>query len=84
MRNGEIGIKYVKDGEVGWTPVVRRRRKKSPRSEEGESSGDLNVNDKRRSLVRYRKVDGIPGLYPRKRESFEMGGSETQPYCLEN
>ena len=29
MRNGEVGMKYVKDGEVGWTPVVRRRRKKS-------------------------------------------------------
>ncbi len=32
MRNGEMGVKYVKDGEVGWTPVVRRRRKKSTRS----------------------------------------------------
>ena len=51
MRNGEMGVKYVKDGEVR-TPVVRRRRKKSARSEESESSGNLNLNDKRRSLVR--------------------------------
>ena len=58
--NGEIGVKYVKDGDVGWIPVVRRRRKKCARSEESDSSGY--VNDKRRSLLRYRKVDGIPGI----------------------
>ena len=65
-------MKYVNDGEVGWTPPVRRRRKES------ESRWDLNVNDKRRSLVRYRKVDMIPGEFISK-ESFEMGGKETQP-----
>ena len=27
MSNGKMGVKYVKDGEVGWTPVVRRRRR---------------------------------------------------------
>ena len=36
MRNGEMGLKNVKDGEVGWTPVVRRRKKKSAWSEESE------------------------------------------------
>ena len=46
MRNGEMGVKYVKDEEVGWTSVVRRRKKKSARSEESESSGNLNVNNK--------------------------------------
>ena len=61
IRNGKMGVKNVKDGEVGWTQVVRRR-KKSSRSEKTESCGNLNVNDKRRSLVRYRKVDGIPGI----------------------
>ena len=55
-------MKYVKDGEVDWIQVVRRVRKKSARSEESESSGNLNVNDIRRGLVRYRKVDGIPGI----------------------
>ena len=60
MRNGEMG---VRDREVGWTPVVRRRRNKSAWSEESESSGNLNVNDKRRSLVRYRKVDVILEIY---------------------
>ena len=64
LRNVEKGMKYVKDGEVGWTPVVRRRRKKCARSEKSESSGY--VYDKRRSLVRYRKVDGIPGIYIRE------------------
>ena len=43
-----------------------RRRKKSARCEESESSGNLNANDKRRSLVRYRKVDGIPGIFIRE------------------
>ncbi len=66
MRNGEVGVKYVKDGELGWIPVVRRRRKKSARSEESESSGNVNVNNKRRSLVMYRKVDGIPRIYIRE------------------
>ena len=64
LRNVEKGMKYVKDGEVGWTPVVRRRRKKCARSEKSESSGY--VYDNRRSLVRYRKVDGIPGIYIRE------------------
>ena len=49
MRNGEMGVKYVKDGEVGCTPVVRRR-KKIARSEESESSGNLNVNYKRSEM----------------------------------
>ena len=63
---------------------MRRRRKKSARSEENESSGNLNVNDKRRSLVRYRKVDGILGISIRENMKASRGGSETQPYCLEN
>ena len=75
-------MKYVKDG--GWVgPVVRRRRKKSARSEESESSRNLNVNDKR-SLVRYRKMGPQEFISLRKFKSFEMGGSESQPYCLEN
>ena len=28
MRDGEMDVKYVKGGEVGWTTVVRRRMKK--------------------------------------------------------
>ena len=59
MRNGEMGVKIYRM-EVGWTPIVRRRRKKNVWSEESESSGNLNVNDKIRSLVMYRKVDRIP------------------------
>ena len=27
MRNGEMVVKYVKDGEVSWILVVRRRRR---------------------------------------------------------
>ena len=62
IRNGEMGVKYK-----GWrgrlNPVVRRRRKKCPRSEENESSGNLNVNGKRRSMVMYKKVDKILEIY---------------------
>ena len=77
-----MGVKYVKDEVVGWTPSVRRK-KKSSRSEGSGSIGNLNVNNTRRSL-RDRMVDEIPEIYLRKFERFEMGGSEIQPYCLEN
>ena len=40
MRNGEVGMKYVKDGEAGWTLVVRKRR---ARSEDGDDSGTSNI-----------------------------------------
>ena len=80
IRNWEMGVKCVKDGDVGWTPVMGRKRKKSARSEESKSSGNLNVNNK--SLVRYMKMDGIPEEFiSRKFENFEMGGSETQPFA---
>ena len=36
IRNGEIGMKYVRDGEARWTPVVRKRRKKRVRVREFE------------------------------------------------
>ena len=39
---GRMGVKYVNDGELGWTPVVRKRMKKCARSEESERSGNLN------------------------------------------
>ena len=44
------------------TPVLRSR-KKSARSKVSESIGNLNVNDKSRCLVRYRKADRFPGIY---------------------
>ena len=53
MRNGEVAVKYEKDGKVDWTPVMRRR-KKSVRSKENDSSGNLNVMinlNKGRSLL---------------------------------
>ena len=31
VREGKVGVRYVKDGEEGWTPVVTR--KMSARSE---------------------------------------------------
>ena len=33
LREGKVGVRYVKDGEEGWTLVVRRKRKTSARSE---------------------------------------------------
>ena len=44
---------------------MRRRRRKSARSEDSENSRNLNVNDIR-SFVRYRKVDEILGIYIRE------------------
>ena len=49
-------------------PVVRRRRKKSARSEHGDDSGNSNIKlnlIKGRSWVRYRDINGIPGIYIR-------------------
>ena len=62
MRNREVGMKYVKGGEVGWTPEVRR--KKSARNEDGDDSDNSNINLNliKRNLVRYREVNGIPGI----------------------
>ncbi len=60
MREGKVGVRYVKDGEEGWTPVVRRRRKTSGRSENGDSSCDLDVDGGK--LVECRCF-GIPGVY---------------------
>ena len=48
-----MGVKYVKDGEEGWIPVVWR--KKSARSK--ASNGNLNVNNNnKKSLVMYRNL----------------------------
>ena len=57
-------MKYMKDGEAGWIPGVRRRRR-SPRSEDGDDSGNSNIKlnlIEGRSLVRYREVNGIPEI----------------------
>ena len=41
VRQGKLCVRYVKDSEEGWTPVMRR--KTSARSE-SDSSCDLNVD----------------------------------------
>lgn len=40
-REGKVGMRITKDGEEGWTPVVRRRRKRSART---ESNCELEVD----------------------------------------
>ena len=67
-----MGVKYIKD-RGGGRRVLRVRIARI---------WNLNVKDNKRSLLRYRKVDGIPGIYIR--ESHKMCGSETQSYCLED
>ena len=66
MRNREVSMKYVKGGESGWTQVVIRKRKKSVRSEDVDNSQNANIRlnlIEGRSLVRYREVNRIPGIY---------------------
>ena len=62
-------MKYVTDGEVRWTSVVRRRRKKSTRIEDGDDRGNsnikLNLIEGGRGLVRYREINGITGIHIR-------------------
>ena len=48
MREGKVGVRYVKDAEEGWTSVVRR--KMCARSE----SGDLVV-----IWTWWRETDGV-------------------------
>ena len=43
VEEGKVGVRYVKDGEEVWTPVLRRR-KTSARSESSDSSCDLDVD----------------------------------------
>ena len=51
---------------MGWTPVVR----KNSTSKESRSREYFNVNDKRRSLVKHRKVNrSWMGIYIRKIEA---------------
>ena len=50
MREEKVGVRYVKDGEEGWTPVVRSRRKMSAISGSGDSC-DLDVDGGK--LVEY-------------------------------
>ena len=56
MREGKVGVRYVKDDEEGWTKVVRRR-KQSARSESGDSSCDLDVDGGK--LVEYRCLGSL-------------------------
>ena len=56
MWNREICIKYVKDDEAGWSPVLRRRKKKSDKGEDGDDSGNSNILDQRKE-----KFDDVQG-----------------------
>ena len=58
MRNGEVDVKYEKDGEVVWIPVVRKKK-----TEESNSSWHLNVlmdlNKERKKNLVVLKFEGI-------------------------
>ena len=60
MRERKVCVRYVKDGEDRWSPVVRRRRKMSARSESGDSSCDLGMDGGK--LVEY-CCFVIPGVH---------------------
>ena len=54
MRKRKVG---VRDEEEGWTPVVRRKRKKISAGRVGD--GELRVDG--RSIMHFRSLNGIPG-----------------------
>ena len=53
--------------DAGWTPVMRRqRRKKSAWREDGDDNGNSNIKlnlIEERSLVRNREVNRIPEIF---------------------
>jgi len=68
VRQDTVGVSYSKeDGEDGWTPVVKRRRKKLVSNvdrhtgSDSESEVDLSLSRETRFQVR----DNIPGIYVR-------------------
>ena len=66
MQEWGDGVKYVKDGWGGWTPVVRSRRKKNARSEKSESRRNL-----KKKFGDVEEGGWDPkSLYSRKFESF--------------
>ena len=61
-RDGVAGVQYRKDGEEGWTPVTRRRRKVRPRR-----NSDVCIPDG--AAVMFKKLAGTPGLSVRTRRT---------------
>ena len=71
---GKVGVRYVKDGEAGWTPMVRRKGKKSG---SGGSSCDLDLMEGHKWSI---DASGIPGVCihggnPRVRQWFAVKSS---------
>ena len=68
MRDRIPRVKYMKNGTEGWTPVVKRsRRRKMPNNDSGTcnsssdtSESELDVSYSR--MVQYSVRDGIPGV----------------------
>ena len=54
VSEGQVGLKYVKNVEEGWTPVVRRRNKRT--SESGDSRCELYVDGERQ--MEYKCLKG--------------------------
>ena len=52
-----MGVRYVRDEEEGWTPVLRRKRMKS-----AVCVGDGELKADGGSVMCFRSLNGIPGI----------------------
>ena len=64
MRQGALGVKYSKDGEDGWTKVVRRKKKRKAAC--ANVSGDSEIDVRGSRDTHYDVRENTPGLYIRK------------------
>ena len=56
VREGKVGVRYMRDKEEGLTPVVRRKKK----SAGCVGDGELRVDGG--SVMHFRNLNGIPGI----------------------
>ena len=65
-RDGVPGVQYFdEDGQEGWTPVVKKKRKRKPGAgvkEDSEESSDEELPIRAARQAKYKEKEGIPGL----------------------
>ena len=70
MQNDVPGVKYSRGDEEEWTPVIRRKKKRTLKKKDLESSSEESCDElgaiRLAREVRYKVQDGVPGLRIRR------------------